>query len=86
LIEDDLPYAVALASELSTESGSGWLSETEKPSIAVAAELAATLADGESEPQALRGLLGCSGALRDNPHQRLGLRGQQRGKDDTEDN
>jgi hypothetical protein len=34
------------------------LREEQRPSIEVAAELAASLADGESEPQALEGLLG----------------------------
>jgi hypothetical protein len=38
-----------------------WLEESERPSIERAAELAATLADGQDEPQALQGL---SGSLR----------------------
>lgn len=37
-----------------------WLSEAQRPSIDVAAELAATLADGKEQPEALRGLLGLS--------------------------
>jgi hypothetical protein len=35
-----------------------WLSESERPSIEVAAELAGTLADLPSEPQALQELQG----------------------------
>jgi hypothetical protein len=35
-----------------------WLSEAQRPTIDVAAELAATLADGATEPQAFAGILG----------------------------
>jgi hypothetical protein len=40
-----------------------WLSETERPSIDQAAELAGTLADLPSEPSAMEGLQGLQGLL-----------------------